>query len=87
MVLVYPILVAILYCKSRFIGVGAMTYTTTSLRGIGIEVKVDKICHILRIPTVGACIYETKTWPHMGWDSYQEKLSNDYLFGTCLQYG
>ena len=42
-----------------------MTYINTSLRGIYIEVKADKIFHILGIHTVDACIYETKTWPRI----------------------
>ena len=42
-----------------------MPYINTSLRGIDIEVKVGKICRILGIPAVGACIYKTKMWPYM----------------------
>ena len=64
-VLVYLILVRLFYCKSRFICIGAMTYINTSLQGIDIKVKANKICRILGIPAIGACINETKTWPRM----------------------
>ena len=42
-----------------------MTFINTSLQGIDIEVKVDEIYCILGMPTIGARIYETKSWPQM----------------------
>ena len=42
-----------------------MTYIKISLRGIEYEINGDKICEILGIPAIGACVYDTKMWPQL----------------------
>ena len=42
-----------------------MTSIKSSVKGIEIEINGDKICEILRIPPVGACVYDTKMWPQL----------------------
>ena len=37
----------------------------SSIRGIEIEINGDKVCEILRIPPVGACVYDIKMWPQL----------------------
>ena len=61
--LMYTTLVRLFYCKAKFFEVGAMMSIKNSVRGIEIEINGDKICEILGIPLVGACVYDTKMWP------------------------
>ena len=36
-----------------------------SIRGVDIELNVEKICKILGIEPIGERVYQRKTWPHV----------------------
>ena len=58
-------LVRLFYYKAKFFEIGTMTPIKSSIRGIEIEINGNKICEILGIPPVGACVYDTKILPRL----------------------
>ena len=60
----YTTLVRLFYCKAKFFEVEVMTSIKSSIRGIETEINGDKICEILGIPLMGACVYDTTMWPN-----------------------
>ena len=57
---VYTTLVRLFYYKEKFFEIGVRTSIKSSVKGMEIEINGDKICEILRIPPMGACVYDTK---------------------------